>query len=339
MKTKVQLRFTCSENWDAMSPRENGRHCAVCRKQVQDFTRATDAEILSYFRSHKNACGRFTSEQVINTPRWNAQNVRNWRLLPYAATVSSLLVVPLQFTSAQVFMGDTISIHDAKSREENRQSCRVRVHVVDSVNRLPVAQVRVSMLSDGKAPLDFHTDPTGNIVASFPYTPGLKISVLLEYNKLKYELRDISLHKADTTIQMQVAPESEEISTFSYSVMGRMETIIIESGIQAVEMPEPKQISAEVCEEWVQEVPEDRIQQATIEVFPNPSPGIFRFNSAETHENATYQVQNMQGQTIREGIWNANLPIDLTAHPAGTYIIRCTSGNRLIFEEKLVIQR
>ena len=56
----------CHENWQNMTPTEQGRFCKVCTKEVIDFTGMTDAELLHYFTTHrsKNVCGRLTEYQL-----------------------------------------------------------------------------------------------------------------------------------------------------------------------------------------------------------------------------------------------------------------------------------
>ncbi len=35
---KLSIPKPCHEDWAAMTPNEQGRHCAVCAKTVTDFT-------------------------------------------------------------------------------------------------------------------------------------------------------------------------------------------------------------------------------------------------------------------------------------------------------------
>ncbi len=54
----------CHENWDKMTPDEQGRFCSVCSKTVVDFTRMSDNEVLNYFSNYKNGsiCGRIKKQ-------------------------------------------------------------------------------------------------------------------------------------------------------------------------------------------------------------------------------------------------------------------------------------
>lgn len=61
----VTIPKPCHEDWDMMTPMEQGRHCMVCNKVVTDFTSMTNQEILNYFRTGKeNVCGRIGDEQL-----------------------------------------------------------------------------------------------------------------------------------------------------------------------------------------------------------------------------------------------------------------------------------
>lgn len=55
----------CSESWDAMQPREQGRFCAACAKEVIDFTEMSEEDLLQFFLRQKGqpVCGRLRKEQ------------------------------------------------------------------------------------------------------------------------------------------------------------------------------------------------------------------------------------------------------------------------------------
>ncbi|WP_175620578.1 TonB-dependent receptor plug domain-containing protein [Chryseobacterium schmidteae] len=63
---KIILPKPCHEDWEAMTPQEKGRFCAVCSKTVRDFTNDSDDEILDYFSdsSSQNVCGNFYESQL-----------------------------------------------------------------------------------------------------------------------------------------------------------------------------------------------------------------------------------------------------------------------------------
>jgi CarboxypepD_reg-like domain/Secretion system C-terminal sorting domain len=64
----VQLSIPkpCHENWDKMTPTQQGRFCNACAKQVVDFTTMSDGEVLNFFLKNKteNVCGRTLPQQL-----------------------------------------------------------------------------------------------------------------------------------------------------------------------------------------------------------------------------------------------------------------------------------
>lgn len=67
MKKQIQVFIPkpCHENWQAMTPTQQGRYCAACSKQVIDFTMLTDQEILNHFeKAAGKTCGRFSDDQL-----------------------------------------------------------------------------------------------------------------------------------------------------------------------------------------------------------------------------------------------------------------------------------
>lgn len=63
---QLHIADPCHENWDNMTPSEQGRFCDACRKQVIDFSEMSDRQIVQFFKkpSTGSVCGRFMSEQL-----------------------------------------------------------------------------------------------------------------------------------------------------------------------------------------------------------------------------------------------------------------------------------
>lgn len=62
---KITIPKPCHENWEAMTPNEQGRFCSVCSKTVKDFTNASDDEMIRAFSdSSGNICGNFRESQL-----------------------------------------------------------------------------------------------------------------------------------------------------------------------------------------------------------------------------------------------------------------------------------
>ncbi len=63
---KITIPKPCHQNWAAMTPNEQGRHCTVCAKTVTDFTSMSDEEVKHFFliKKEEKVCGRFKNEQL-----------------------------------------------------------------------------------------------------------------------------------------------------------------------------------------------------------------------------------------------------------------------------------
>jgi len=63
---EISIKEACHENWNDMSPNEQGAFCNKCVKTVIDFTDKSLEEIKSFFagRGQENICGRFEDKQL-----------------------------------------------------------------------------------------------------------------------------------------------------------------------------------------------------------------------------------------------------------------------------------
>lgn len=66
---QISIPQPCSEDWNKMTPQEQGRFCDSCQKCVVDFTGFTDEQLYKYFSEHrgKEVCGRFQNWQLKRT--------------------------------------------------------------------------------------------------------------------------------------------------------------------------------------------------------------------------------------------------------------------------------
>lgn len=69
-KPNISIPKPCHEDWNKMTPNEQGAFCKVCCKTVVDFTKKTSSEIKSYFENlaGNKICGRFQSSQLQPVP-------------------------------------------------------------------------------------------------------------------------------------------------------------------------------------------------------------------------------------------------------------------------------
>ncbi|MEO8513459.1 MAG: hypothetical protein ABI543_07870 [Ignavibacteria bacterium] len=67
---KIHIPDPCNEDWDKMTPNEQGSFCQVCSKTVVDFSKKSEIEIQSFLLENmdKKVCGRFRISQLGTAP-------------------------------------------------------------------------------------------------------------------------------------------------------------------------------------------------------------------------------------------------------------------------------
>ncbi len=120
MSKAIQLTVAepCHENWDKMSPVQQGRFCGSCQKQVVDFSVMSDRELLQFFQkpSSGSVCGRFMTGQLDRNLEQPAKKL-TWFRYAWQILLPALFVTKV---SAQRTMGkpatrpilDTIRINE-----------------------------------------------------------------------------------------------------------------------------------------------------------------------------------------------------------------------------------
>ena len=63
----IQINEPCHEDWQAMTPNQQGAFCKVCHKDVIDFSKKSISQIKSFFaeKSEEKICGRFEKKQLV----------------------------------------------------------------------------------------------------------------------------------------------------------------------------------------------------------------------------------------------------------------------------------
>lgn len=65
-KPAIFIPEPCHEDWKKMTPKEQGRHCAMCNKVVVDFTGYSKGQVIDFIQARPNekVCGRVAPEIV-----------------------------------------------------------------------------------------------------------------------------------------------------------------------------------------------------------------------------------------------------------------------------------
>lgn len=64
-KINLSIPKPCHENWDQMTPADQGRYCGSCKKTVIDFSNMSDSQLAAFFKKPiGSVCGRFQKDQL-----------------------------------------------------------------------------------------------------------------------------------------------------------------------------------------------------------------------------------------------------------------------------------
>lgn len=77
----INIPEPCHEDWNKMTPKNQGRHCDACQKTVIDFSTKTDEQVIKTIESTGNLCGRFKTQQLnreIVLTRKDKNNYLSW---------------------------------------------------------------------------------------------------------------------------------------------------------------------------------------------------------------------------------------------------------------------
>ena len=89
---QLSIPTPCHEDWDKMTPNQQGRFCGSCAKTVVDFSAMTDAQLIGYFENLKNenVCGRVYPDQLnrnLQKPEPIGKRKKLYWLWQYAAAL------------------------------------------------------------------------------------------------------------------------------------------------------------------------------------------------------------------------------------------------------------
>lgn len=168
-KTSITLPKPCNESWDNMTPTDRGRHCAMCRKTVVDFTLMNDGEVLDIFRQAKGQppCGHFLETQLnrdLVDTRYKPSFISS--IAKKAAAMLILFQSVTVAALAQQAKKQTVTKQTGKDKpapvDNKRQICG---HVLNYDNNQPIAGTRVQIKGTS---IDTVTDKWGMFVITLP---------------------------------------------------------------------------------------------------------------------------------------------------------------------------
>jgi hypothetical protein len=143
---KIVIPEPCHENWNEMTPKENGRFCMSCSKTVVDFTSMLPEEIQHFFIQNQNnrVCGRFKNEQL------NEINIQ----IPSQILYSQIHYRKMFLLALFIVMGTTL--FSCQDKDGNKQKID-KVEVVEDIKPEQHATTGIILMPINKLNAEEHS--------------------------------------------------------------------------------------------------------------------------------------------------------------------------------------
>lgn len=147
-QNNITIPKPCHQNWDKMTPNEQGRFCNSCAKTVVDATHLTNDAIWEKHKQNNNSlCVHIPSNRVTAFPK---NRFYQWKLALVAAAIGFWLTIK-QAVYAQT--DTTINNNNKLPSDSNEviQKMVVNGTVNDSIDKLnPLAFCNIALLQNNK---------------------------------------------------------------------------------------------------------------------------------------------------------------------------------------------
>ena len=196
-KINISIPNPCQENWETMNISEKGKFCALCQKNIIDFTTSSDREILQYYNQNSKICGRFHSSQIDRNLILPKEKSSIW------LAVTSAIIGFLGLGSQEVYAQESVKteqtdpkIKEGKIKETPKNTTEIITgNVTDG--KAPIPGVNVGIKGTN---LQTQTDIDGN------YAIGAKKGDVLVFSFIGYKNLEIKIKK-DAKINVSLKEE------------------------------------------------------------------------------------------------------------------------------------
>lgn len=337
---QLKLDSPCHENWEAMSPNEQGRFCQSCQKSVIDFSSMTNREVVKTLLSTEGEiCGRVNQYQLEHPIALSEPTHRNW--LKYAASLifPAMLLSKSAKSQSHGLMrvppsAPKMNLETMIQQVSNR-SFQLKGFVLDSTYKSPLeaATIRINGTqvqadSSGHFTIDGKCQKTVQITISHIGYESQSINIDVPIDGFVMDLGTVNLKQQVTQLKDVVLS----------SALGRYRTRCY-TGAFSIRIKTTKTLSSKL---------NIFSSSDSLKVFPNPaSRGRSIQLRAKVNQPGNYvlQIGNAAGQILTQQQWlfaEKNQQQSFTipsTWAAGMYFVRLLNREgKLIQTQRIVIQ-
>ncbi len=199
---QISIPQPCHEDWNKMTPTEQGRFCNACQKCVVDFTGFTDKQLYDFFNVHKGQkiCGRFESIQLNRQIQIQPQphSLLYKYFIALGLTIVLVQVPNQQIKAKTPFVHQIITINNNSTANstENQDSITISGYVYD-YNKSPIGKA-TAQLHYGNNIFEATTNTKGYYQLSIPANCRVELLTLV-VTALNFETETIYYTKETLT--------------------------------------------------------------------------------------------------------------------------------------------
>lgn len=240
---QLSIPNPCHEDWEQMSPCEQGRFCSSCQKTVIDFSTWGDRALYEFFsKNTAHICGNITNTQLSRKiPVPYQPKSRLYRI----AIACGLTLMFTQVPEAHSMVTQSIEMMESEGEvqpEEGKKNGTIQGRATDE-NDEPVVGAIVEVSTSGIKKGGAMTDIDGNY--EIKNLPGGVYHVMGRYSSYKsINVKDVGLSETGTAhIDLNFRPQALEDVKIQYvrgliSTTGRVNTSFDASEIKNEPTPD-----------------------------------------------------------------------------------------------------
>jgi CarboxypepD_reg-like domain/Secretion system C-terminal sorting domain len=344
MKKSIQLHIPepCHENWQQMTPQDQGRFCNACAKAVVDFSVMSDKEILNYIsNASSKMCGRLDQDQLNRDIVYPEFQKRNWK--KYWLTIAASFVLLTSKLSAQI----KPSKGTVTANPSSFKNIKGKVAVTMGIIAAPIPKAPDATIIKGRV-VD---DQNAPIAGASVFIKGTGIGTAADVNgefvlKASGMKPNILLFTAVGFERTELFLDSKTVSDSVFVVQMKMRQMVSgEVGVIVVTQKKKKSIF-NILKKTEPKCSKENINQS-IKIYPNPISTGSTFNiSMPGVLSGKYSIiiYDINGKVISQNDLNENkgssiiesFQCDSRFH-SGVYVAKIV-GEGKVYTQQFVVQ-
>ena len=366
MENKLIIAEPCHEDWNKMTTVQKGKHCAICAKQVVDFSKNSKKEIIDYLdEAEGQTCGRFKKVQI--DVYGESNNAIKKTVIPLYKTIAASIIAQ----GHEHFQMGGVKSRPIEDVVKNNSNISIKGKI-SSHNQF-VENAKVSIYTGGKLISSSLTKTDGKYVFEIRkgvlvnnrftvkvFAAGMEAKTIenLEANKTEITI-DISMEHemmlmGDVIAQPEILEvakpvieerkievKADETKFYKGNVSVFKKEVAKEPLFNQTETSKPDSLEdglegLKVNKDVV--LPEN-VSPLEVTVYPNPSTSrvFVRTNKNDTY---LYGVADLTGKLVFSGIKKGeSFELNFTGKPNGIYFISIYQNGIAIITKRVVISR